>query len=91
MDPWRPSLVLTTDNLLIALVHVESLEFSSEEDATFDKLVDDIVLTMCTVSGAEHRVSIREQAAFFDLDLKKYDMVDYQNAIIKKWSILTGK
>ncbi len=86
--------ILVFENSAIALKFVESMGFGyrTNEDRTMDKLRDDRVLTIRTLSGMEYNISVRAQLNQYQAEKPDLNLDLWQQAIFDKWKhLLTGK
>ena len=88
---FRPSLLVTADNTLLALRYVESVgSLKSDEDLIVNKLKNDITIPVVMQSGKEYLISIRKQIETFEKQGIPSILEDAHSAILSRWIQLIG-
>jgi hypothetical protein len=73
---------------VVALKYVESMRYPDGEDATLDKLKDDLNFEITMISGKEYKISVRDNFEH----LRSEELADAMNSIYNKWRyIISGK
>ena len=83
---FKPSVLVSTDGMILAIKYIESIEASREEaDIIVDKLADDICFAVVMISGKTYSISTKYQMEVF----KKQDTPPTAKAthgeILEKW------
>lgn len=63
MSIYSFDLVITTSKEIIPLIHIESFRFGYEdadERQTLDRLIDDVTVSIITLSGREYTISMKD-------------------------------
>jgi hypothetical protein len=91
-NAFRPNALIANDGTIVALVHIESIsQVSKEEDATVDKLRDDLTFIVTTVSGFKHTISIKRLIKAHRADcVFDNDMHETYLSILDRWIHLLG-
>lgn len=80
--------LLTNDNISIAIKYIESIHISNNDaDVLVDKLRNDIIFGITTISGKYYDISVQHQIKVHGL---AYNDIEYvRRDIYKKWSFVT--
>jgi hypothetical protein len=90
---FQPYVVITSDNTLVLLNCIESINISRlPEDEIADKLKDDVFILITTISGKTYEISMKHQCNSFD---KSYnitnDLVKLRSEIVEHWLNLNSQ
>lgn len=86
--PYTDSFVYPGPRLVVALRHVESMEFQDEEGTVADRLKDDITIKIITISGKEYTLST---VAHYKNYTGRTHLDEYARGIYERWRFLMEK
>lgn len=83
---FKPSILVSTDGMILAIKYIESVEASRDEaDVIVDKLADDIVFAVIMVSGKAYTISTKYQMEIFKKQGTPLTVKDTHEEILEKW------
>jgi hypothetical protein len=84
--------LLAHPSTAIPLRYVESMSFPGGEDQVINRLRNDRIINIVTLSGRDYAISVRSQLHQWQLDKPDLNLDDWQEAIYEKWRhTITGK
>lgn len=87
---YAHSTLITNDNVSIAIKYIESIHANIDSaDVLVDKLRDDIVFGITTLSGKYYDISVRYQQQIIKTFRHYDDIEQLRTAIYEKWIFLT--
>jgi hypothetical protein len=90
---YQPSFVIASDNTVIALLFIESMNFARDgEEQTLDKLRDDNIITVKTAGGSTYTLSARRHIEVLRGRFKfPEDPIELRDAIFERWVNIISK
>lgn len=83
---FKPSILVTNNDTIIALRYIESIVAARDiDDQIVDKLRDDIVFDINTISGKTYEISTKKQMDLFKKVGTPSTAHETHEAIMEKW------